>query len=111
MLRRTKRLDRSRFQIVRRSSLVVTNNGLSMRFSRSSAGGRFSVVIPSVAAPLAVSRNTLRRRIYEILHSIHPLPTLEGVIYLRKETPTSYIKLQPLVVGLVTEAMKRLKLD
>lgn len=71
MISRRLRLPRTRIEYLLKKGIRIVNDCFAVRFLPSnrqkSAENRFCVVISANLEPLAVKRNRLRRRIYEII--------------------------------------------
>ncbi|OHA26173.1 MAG: hypothetical protein A3C06_03550 [Candidatus Taylorbacteria bacterium RIFCSPHIGHO2_02_FULL_46_13] len=109
MLPRSRRLSRTAFDLIRTSTLLVSNPSASLRFQcrRGTVPGRFSVVVPRAVDSRAVVRNRWRRRTYRIIQQTAGLEGIDGIFYIRKSKINSYALIAPSIQDLLGRAIKR----
>jgi len=106
MLPSEARLSRSQFsQFLLNKRVVVVYNRLGTLKYVPSMSLQLSVVTSSKAEKKAVSRNTLRRRIYTVFGSLDP--HIQGIVYVSKQSYAfSYSEIKALCTDLVARARK-----
>jgi ribonuclease P protein component len=82
MLAKNNRIPRSLFGELLRSSHYVNSGGFSLRFSFADTYNRpqIGISVSKKVSKSAVTRNTVRRRVYSLVHTI--LPRMKAGAYL-----------------------------
>lgn len=95
MIPKKNRLNKAIFQEVFKKSKVFHGTFVSFRINYGEYKiSRFSVVVPKAVIPLAVNRNSLKRKMYNSI-KIKPNSNYIGIITLKKEAKN--IKIEEII--------------